>query len=476
MRARLSRGSVSRLLSLACAGALTPACGLITPIPPDARVVPVESGVDDAMAPPDDAGPSADADVGDAGPSGEADADAAGPSVDADVGDASPSGEADADAGPSVDADGDAAPSADAAPPGDANATGCATDEQCSPAEYCSRLSQRCAPRCDAEGTCVGPGIAARNNRIVTDGMHVCYAGDGPEAGQYTIFAWDGASATARALASGQNALALQIADGHCYFHADGALQRALVTGGAPETVQPLASAPTRSWLTAGHVWCAVVSGEESQLFRLPRRAGAVPEQVVSGPAAELWEVGNSTQLFRRFNPSYAKCAIAVAPIDDPSNFTTIPMSFSKNCTGALWASEESIVFTQFEPVHHYPFRVDLNNPGKEVIISLSSVETLMYQVRGGWLYGQRVIDGSSVPGVNNTVSYLRVPISGGAEVASELLFMPTPGSAAFYVEPASFKDNVHRTFAVLDGPRLVYQHKRESRLLTHALPAEPAL
>lgn len=427
MRACLSSTPRSSLLSLACLGVLGQACGLIDPIPPDAGVVLV------------DAGPNEDADF-----------------------------ESPGDAGATE-------PSCDGAACGDAAIPQCTADGDCAASEYCSQLTQACTARCDQAGTCVGPRLAASNNRIVSDATHVCFAGDGSVPGHYTIFAWDGTAPLPSVLGAGANASALQIADGHCYFHADGVLQRAPVEGGDAEPLQELATLPLRSWLTPGHVWWTIVSGEELRVFRLARADGASVEQVLSGPAAELWESGNSTHLFRRFNPSYAKCAVAMAPIDAPSNATTIPMSFSKNCTGAFWASEESILFTQFEPVHHYPFRVDLANPGQEVVLGMASVETLMYQVRGNWLYGQRVVDGSGVSGVPNTVSYLRVPLSGGADVSAELLFTPTPGSAEFYVEPYDFKHNVQRTFAVLDGPRLVYQHKRERRLLTHALPPEPA-
>jgi hypothetical protein len=155
-----------------------------------------------------------------------------------------------------------------------------------------------------------------------------------------------------------------------------------------------------------------------------------------------------------------------MAPIDDLASETTIPMSFSRNCSGAFWANEESLLFTQFEPVHYYPFRVDLSNLGLETTIRLHSQELMMYQVRGGWVYAQSVVDGSSVVGVPNTVSYQRAGLNGSA---TERLFTPTPGSANYSVSPFEIDDNVQRTFAVLDG-RLVYQHQRELRLVVAPL------
>lgn len=471
MRSHVCASPAARLVSIFTLGALSTGCGLIDPTPPDGQVVlPLEAGADDdAVASSDDGGTAEEDDA--ATEDGDAASDDAATDTDA----AAP--EADASSDGDADAAAEAGPQApDAACEGsscaDAGAAGCNADEQCGGSEYCSKRTHACSPRCDAEGTCVGPALAPSNNRVLSDERHVCYAGDGPNAGEYTVFAWDGSSPAPLTLASGAAARVLLVADGYCYFHAGSTLQRAALTGGPAETVQSLATAPLRSWMDAKFLWWSVVTGDQLQLFRLARSAGTTPEQVLSGPASESWEASNSTHLFRRFSPSYAKCAIAMAPITDPSNVTVIPMSLSKNCTCAFWASDESIVFTQFEPVRHYLFRVDLTNPTQEATIMLYSVEPLMYQVRGDWAYGQRVVDGSNVPGVPNTVSYWRAPIDGGD---AELLFTPTPGTAEFYVEPYDFQNNVHRTYAVLDDLRLIYQHKTEHRLLVHALPAEGA-
>lgn len=90
-----------------------------------------------------------------------------------------------------------------------------------------------------------------------------------------------------------------------------------------------------------------------------------------------------------------------------------------------------------------------------------------MYQVRGSYVYGQTVVDGSGgTPGVPNTVSYSRAGLNGSA---TERLFTPTPGTASYTVSPFELDDNVHRTFAVLDQT-IVYQHKREFRLIVAPL------
>jgi hypothetical protein len=204
-------------------------------------------------------------------------------------------------------------------------------------------------------------------------------------------------------------------------------------------------------------------------VYRLRRAPDAHAELVASVPSTSLWEGGNSTHLFRRFKPTFASCAVVMAPIDDLSAETTIPMSFSKNCSGALWADEQSILFTQFEPVHYYPFRVDLANPGVETTIRLHSQELLMYQVRGDWVYAQSVVDGASVVGVPNTVSYQRARLNGDP---TERLFTPTPGTANYTVSPFALDDNVYRTFAVLDQ-RIVYQHLHEFRLIVAPLAAD---
>ncbi|HEX6245204.1 MAG TPA: hypothetical protein VFZ61_29985 [Polyangiales bacterium] len=481
MRICSSKSPAARLLSTIALVSAGTACGWIEPSAPDGEVVtPLEAGAgDDAGPDPADAAAPEDppdATNGDAAaqPDAEAQPDADAPpdgaQSDAEQSEAGEpdGGEADADAGlmapPDAGCDEDASCTDSATP-------GCSADDQCAANDYCSQITHACTPRCDAHNGCLGPKLAATNNRILSDGRHVCYAADGASADQYTIYAWDGVAPQPTALGGGAAAQVLSVADGYCYYFAASSLQRARLTGGSPETLQALTSAPRRAWLDATSLWWTVVSGDQLQLFRLARQQGATPEQVHSGPAADSWEASNGAHLFRRFAPSYAKCAIAKAPISDPTSVTVIPMSLSKNCTGAFWADDSRVVFTQFEPVRHYLFRVDLANPAQENTVSLYSVEPLMYQVRGDVVYGQRVVDGSNVPGVPNTVSYWRAPLAGGD---GELLFTPTPGTAAFYVEPYDFQNNVHRTYAVMDDLSLLYQHKTEHRLIVRALPAEP--
>jgi hypothetical protein len=372
------------------------------------------------------------------------------------------------DAGTSRDEDAARDAAADLAD-AEAGAAACASDAECAADEYCSRVNGACQPRCDAQDGCIGPTIAASNNRIASDGQHICYADDGPVAGgpEYVVRSWDGSARSARALAHRRDARVLLVADGYCYFAAP-SLERAPLVGGPSEPVQALTEAPRRAWLSADSVWWSAPRGDQLELYRLRRTPGAQAELVASGPPEKLWEGANSTHLFRREKPTFASCALIMAPIADLTQETSIPMSFSKNCSGALWVSEQSVLFTQFEPVHYYPFSVDLANLGVETTVRLHSQELLMYQVREPWVYGQSVVDGSSVVGVPNTVSYQRARLNGDP---TERLFTPTPGTASYTVSPFALDDNVFRTFAVLDG-KLVYQHRREFRLISVALDA----
>jgi hypothetical protein len=398
-------------------------CGLIVPSPPDA-----EAGVAQHDAGPDDGG------------------------------------------APPVTMPHDASQDASAAVDADAGTAACHDDADCPASAYCSLVSQRCEQRCDATNGCIGPTIAADNNRIATDGTHVCYADDDREQGSYVIRAWDGSASEPTTIGRGANARVLLVADGYCYFSAP-SLSRAPLAGGPAEPLGALENAPRRAWLTADFVWWAAPRGELLDIYRRARGADAESELVASVPGTNLWEAGNSRYLFRRFKPTFASCAVVMAPIDELASETTIPMSFSKNCSGALWASEDSILFTQFEPVHYYPFRVDLANPSVETTLRLHSQELLMYQVRGAWIYGQSVVDGASVVGVPNTVSYQRAGLDGSA---TERLFTPTPGTAAYTVNPFELDDNVYRTFAVLEQ-QLVYQHLREFRLIVAPLRTDEA-
>jgi hypothetical protein len=161
-----------------------------------------------------------------------------------------------------------------------------------------------------------------------------------------------------------------------------------------------------------------------------------------------------------------------MAPLTHLADETVIPMTFSRECRGAMWSDEESVVFVEFEPVRHHLFRVQLDNLAVSTQVKVSSTELLMYQVRGNFVYGQRVRDGSGgVPGARNIVSYMRARVD-GADTLGEVVLSPTPGVAAFKVLPVD-GDNVYRTFAVLDQ-RLVYQHLTEFRLIVQPLPAEP--
>lgn len=362
------------------------------------------------------------------------------------------------DAGPSADSDGGRA--------------ACGGDLGCAASQYCSRETQRCRARCSADG-CIGPTFAASNNRIVSDGEQLCYADDdGVDGGNgYALRSWDGRSRTATTLAKGGADLrVVLVADGYCYYAAP-SLARVSLTGGPSEPLQALEKAPRRAWLSDEFVWWSAPHGDQLQIYRLARDGDAASELVAMVPADKLWEAGNDSYLFRRFKPTFASCAVVMAPIDDLSAETTIPMSFSKNCSGALWASDESIVFTQFEPVHYYPFRVDLANLGVETTLRLHSQELMMYQVRGSYIYAQSVVDGSSVVGIPNTVSYQRAGIDGSP---TERLFTPTPGTAVYSVEPFEIDDNVQRTFAVLDG-RVVYEQRSEARLIAAPLLTDAA-
>lgn len=360
-----------------------------------------------------------------------------------------------------------------AALPHDAGASAdCGGDLGCAASEYCSLATQRCRARCSADG-CVGPTFAASNNRIVSDGDQLCYADDdGVDGGNgYLVRSWDGQARTATTLARGSAELrVVLVADGYCYY-ATPSLERVPLAGGPSEPLQALEKAPRRAWLTDAFVWWTAPRGEQLEVYRLARDGDAESELVATVPTTNLWEAGNERYLFRRFKPTFASCALVMAPIDDLSAETTIPMSFSKNCSGALWANDESIVFTQFEPVHYYPFRVDLANLGVETTLRLHSQELMMYQVRGAFIYAQSVVDGSSVVGVPNTVSYQRAGLDGGP---TERLFTPTPGTAVYSVNPFEIDDNVQRTFAVLDG-RVVYERREESRLIAAPLMTDAA-
>jgi hypothetical protein len=370
------------------------------------------------------------------------------------------------DAGADGGQDAASAPS-DAASDAEAGNFACTGDHTCSESEYCSIVSHSCSARCDALNGCIGPKIAASNNRIATDGEHICFADDNVDADgpRYVVRSWDGVAPQARTIARVGDARVLLVADGYCYFSSP-SLERAPLAGGLSERVQALSSAPRRTWLTTDYVWWAAPRDDLLDVYRLRRLPATQAELVASVPAANLWEGGNSTYLFRRFKPTFASCAIVMAPIADLTAETTIPMSFSKNCSGAFWANEQSVLFTQFEPVHYYPFRVDLDNPGVETTIRLHSQELLMYQVRGSFVYAQSVVDGSSVVGIPNTVSYQRAGLNGSG---TERLFTPTPGTASYTISPFEIDDNVQRTFAVLEE-KLVYQHMHEYRLVVAPL------
>jgi hypothetical protein len=182
----------------------------------------------------------------------------------------------------------DASATEDADAVEDAAARGnCEHDRECAPSEYCARAGQGCRTRCDERHVCVGPTIAATNNRVVSDGMRVCYADDGdlPDGHAYALKVWDGIAAQATTLTVATDARALLLDDGYCYFHAAAAIRRAPLNGGCVELVREVSTPPQRIWASPeGVSWSETQAGQVTT-YRLPRTPNAQAELL--GTASE---------------------------------------------------------------------------------------------------------------------------------------------------------------------------------------------
>jgi hypothetical protein len=149
-------------------------------------------------------------------------------------------------------------PAPDAAIESDSGSS-CEADWECGASAYCSHLQQRCVPRCQGD-VCVGPSFARDNDRLVSDGVRVCFADEGDVPGEYALRAWDGSSAQATTLTRVLGARPLYLTDGFCYFYALDALRRAPLNGGCVEVVQAMPAAQPEQADTAAAV---VLGGRE---------------------------------------------------------------------------------------------------------------------------------------------------------------------------------------------------------------------
>jgi hypothetical protein len=248
---------------LALLASTAAACALIEPAP------------DDAQLPVRDAGPSADEE---SEAEGARDLLAAEPSVEA-RGSAPQQDAHEQDSGEHaertlVDAASDAPDAGSASDAG----PGCEADWQCGPDAYCSRVRQLCSARCEHE-TCLGPAISDTHDRLVSDGTRVCFADDSeaPGSGDFALRTWDGVAPRATTLTRAREVRALLLDAQYCYFHADGALRRAALSGGCVELLQEMAEPPSRIWSSAAQVSWSTASAE---VYRVAPQLNARAERV----------------------------------------------------------------------------------------------------------------------------------------------------------------------------------------------------